>query len=297
MRSFLQLSVDDHVVVCSQMDMRTLLTLRCCSKSTLLAIASLLRRNLEELCREFLPKPEHFVSCLARSHAYLGGDAAIRFILRQSNFPVRGLEIYVGPDHMSSIYYELQLFQGAAMGTIAQAEDEEDGWMEKHALESVTYAWTSSGHITVHESISDDPLAPLGCRRTSLEATYVNPSHFGTAFPSLLFQHRGLMADWSDGETEEVMKWGRRGFDLRLSARAWPEYRGQHCAAAWWACHSQPRSFSDAGAMRCRLEPLKRSRLQSTVWWRLDTRPCGGRCLRADEGHGVLGRAAKFAVM
>ncbi len=297
MRSFLQLSVNDHVVVCSRMDMRTLLTLRCCSKDTLRAVTLLLRRNLEDICAQFLPKPEHFVASLARARAYLGGAAAVRFLLRDSSFPLNGLEVYVACDKMSLIYHELQLYQGASIGAIVQADDDEEGWMETHAVESMTHSWTSTGAITLYESSCDDPLAPLGCRRTSLEATYANPSHFGTAFPSLLFERRGLLADWSDGETEHVMMWGTRGFELRVSARAWPEYRGQYCAASSWVCHSQPRSFADDGALRCRLEPLSRSRLQSMVLWRLDTRPCGGRCLRADEGHGVLGRKAKFAVM
>ncbi len=294
MRTFLQLSVDEHAVVCSQMDMRSLLTLRCSSKAALEAVAELLKHNLGVLCGQFVSNTSELLYVLPRIRAFIGGDVAVRFMLPEVDFPCHTLDVFVPQAELPAALYHFEQYQHAVETSVADVTDDPSDWLQRHAILSITTFHTRTGVVRVYESSCADALAPLACAASSsLQATYVNTHHFGTAFPALLFQHRGVVADWRDGETEEVIMWGRRGVDLRVSARAWPEFREAPCPRRYQVCHTTARSFIDFGAMRCRMMPTHKRALRSITWFRLDARPCGGVCL---HDAGLLWASEKYSV-
>ncbi len=294
MRTFFQFRVEEHAVICSCVDMQTLLTLRCCSRAALDVVAALFQHNLAVLCKAFVPRPDELLYVLPRMRAFIGGDVAVQFMLPQLHVPCHSLDIFVPQSELLSALYHLEQYQRATETSVSEGDDDVSNWMIRHAIQSITTFHTPLGVVKVYESTGNDALAPLACAASSsLQVSYVNTHHFGTSFPRLLFDHRGIVADWRDGETEEVMAWGRRGVDLRISARAWPEYRTTPCPRRFQVCHTSPRSFVDEGSMRCRVMPTHKRALQSAVWFRLDVRPCGGGCL---GDAGLTWVSEKFAI-
>ncbi len=279
-------------IIFARCDMRTLMRLRACSKRCVDIVRNVLRRSLLALCKPFLPKPELFVQALDFHRGFIGGSVAVQFMIREVPFACNTLDVFVPYDEDRDFVRRLLKDQGGKVDRVRQRTDNGEHWLEEHALLAVTEVHTRLGKIKVHRSVAIDALAPLVCGWSSLHITYVTWKHFGTAFPSLLFKHRGIVADGIAGEAELVERWLRRGFDLKVSARAWEEYRDAS-PCPLWVCHTQPRGLDDFASMRCRMRPFTDRPLISLVVWRLDSRPCGGRCL----APGVLQAWDKFAVL
>ncbi|RDX42768.1 hypothetical protein OH76DRAFT_1488394 [Lentinus brumalis] len=282
-------------VIFARCCVRSLLNLRATSKACLQMVTDMLYRSLLTLCRRYMSKPTLFLRALTFHRAFIGGSVAVRFMTPESPFDCDTLDVFVPYDEERDFLRRLCRDQGAKISTIRYGTDDGEGWLREHALVSVTVLHTTVGTMRVHRSVAIDALAPLVCGWSSLHVTYVNAKHFGTAFPGLLFQHRGLVGDGIAGEVELVDRWLRRGYDLKMSARAWQEYRHPApCAASRWVCHAQPRRLDDIAAMRVRMRPLEDRPLMSLVVWRLDSRPCGGRCLC---GGDILQSWDKYGVL
>ncbi len=296
-RSFLHLTVDEQVVVCGGLDIRGLLLLRLACRAYCRAVGGVLRRTLELRCAAYVPDPLSLLDTLTSLGGYVAGDIAVAWLLRTPRWESLTLDLYVAAGDFHIMLEELVENQSGVIAEVTEAEEEEDDELEQRAIDTIASVYTNVGIVRVFESSIPDALATIACLHSSVDITYANLEHFGSAYPRLTLARRGLVANWEDGETEFVEKWWSRGVDLRMSARMWPDFGGQWCAASRWSCHAQPRTFWDRGAMRCRMVPLDTRDLRSTVVWRLDYRPCGGSCLLPAAGHGVLGASEKFAVM
>ncbi|TFK82520.1 hypothetical protein K466DRAFT_630369 [Polyporus arcularius HHB13444] len=292
-RHFLDYVADEHIVICSRMDMRTILNLRTTSRRAMYAVAAMLRANLERLCQLYVPRAPSFLIALDRLHAFVGGNVAAAFLTRQLPAPSAPLEIFVSSEGWAALVDELVQVQGAGMGHIAQAEDDYvENWLERHAIESATPFWTLRGTpIILYESYTSDPLAPIACRPSSVEIAYVNPIYFGTGYPSLTLERRGLVADTRDSSeaADVVEKWESWGIDVRFAAKEWRRYQRFKCAATLGLCPFQLRSFGDDASMRCRMIPTAATPLKTTVQWRLAARRCGVECGGLD-GQGSVAR-------
>ncbi|RPD59560.1 hypothetical protein L227DRAFT_611795 [Lentinus tigrinus ALCF2SS1-6] len=286
-RHFNQYSPAEHIIICSRMDMRTLLNLRCASRLTMYAIAAMQRLLLERLCGWYLPAAPSFLNTLGRVRGFIGGDVAASFIMRQVPPHSAQLEIYVGEDGWAELMQELSDKQGCAQGAMLQAEDSEHGdWMVRAALESVVPFFSPRGcQLWLFEAATSDPLAPIACRPSTPHLAYINPFYFGAGYPFLTMARRGLVADLPVGVPPEDIqeKWEEWGVDVRLSAGEWLEYRHLVCASSIGLCPSQVRGWADGNAMHCRMLPLGCEELDTTVLWRLARRKCGVGC-RGAEG-------------
>ncbi len=297
-RSFLQLDTDQHVIVCAQLELRSLLLLRRVSRAFCRAVGYMLRRTLELRCADYVPRPLSLLKTLTFIRGYVAGEVAVGWLMRSPRWPSLTLDVYVAAGLLRLVLDELTKNQaGIVVGVTEADEDDEEGHMERRAVEACATVYTSVGVVRVFESTIPDALATIACLHASVDMTYANFDYFGSAYAAMTLSRRGIVVDWEDGESELVEKWWKRGVDLRMSARAWPEYGQEWCAAARWSCHAQPRTFWDKGAMRCRMMPLDIREFRSTVIWRLDQRPCGGPCLSSTAGHGILAPEDKFAVM
>ncbi|TFK88330.1 hypothetical protein K466DRAFT_443006, partial [Polyporus arcularius HHB13444] len=226
-------------------DMKSLMTLRACSRATMSAVAEVLRYNLRHMCQRILPDPDEFFEELLRCYAFIGGEVAVRWLLRDFTAPCEHLEVFVPALQFANMGLQLTHFQRGDLMAVREADEHEDGTMRPNAVERSAVFHTPTGVVTVHESTTDDPLAPIACSQSSVEVTYVNPRYFGHGYPTLLFALRGLLAGWFEGESEYVIHWAGRGMDLRLYAEGWQEYAGLQCPAARWACPAQGRRFID----------------------------------------------------
>ncbi|RDX39822.1 hypothetical protein OH76DRAFT_1490813 [Lentinus brumalis] len=238
----------------------------------------------------FLVKPGDFLRCIKPLDVYIGGDGALSFLQRECSTTVDALEIYVSDDDWRHIIYHLTFSQHAYQVPCPVVDNVGPAWALMHGLDSVITMRTPKGDIHVYRVLPNiDTLTPIARAWCSLHVCYVNVHHFGAGYPSMLFANRALLSDGEDvDDTDSCNLYVDRGFDIRLSADYWPDIANptHTCHAAGWMCPAQARTFTDAGALRCRMEPLVTDPVETCVVWRLDTRPCGGTCVM--DGGGVL---------
>ncbi len=282
-------------------DLKSLLVLRQCSSDYLDIVVDELQDQMEDVVAPFVPHPRSFLNFISTVNAFVGGSALIPFFVRDARYRANALEVYAPFLQLIPLCNHLQNHQCAREEDDFGSDDDFEDYLPHRGARSITRYGTPVGTVNVICSRFDDPLTPIACSWSSLHFGYANAEWFGHGYPHLTLHRRGIIGD-GVGEEEEVCgrmgRFLRRGFDLRMTARAWPEY-AQHypCPHAKFVCPTQPRYFKDTGAMACRMWPLGSDRVHTTVMWRMDFRPCGGPCLDISAGEGILGPYDHFAAL
>ncbi|KAI0745218.1 hypothetical protein C8Q76DRAFT_789638 [Earliella scabrosa] len=287
MRPLPQLDEAAYARIAYFLDFRDMTRLRQCSKRTLAGVGMEHRASLCRIVGRFVPDPQSLCEALEERHAFVGGSCALLFFLRDVDFQPSNLDVYVPREEGERILEHLVQVQGAHRVETAQQDDFGITFdLQERHLSDIMTLHTAKGVVQVHCSRTCDALPAIARSWCSLLVNYVNPRHFGSAYPWLLFQRRGLVGEWTEEEEAHVTKYAGRGFDIRISVNFWEDLDIEGCGSNKWACATQPRMFIDAGAMRARTSPLHVRPINSTSRWRLDYRPCGGRCL-ADRRSGI----------
>ncbi|TFK84226.1 hypothetical protein K466DRAFT_469381, partial [Polyporus arcularius HHB13444] len=252
-------------------DMPTLLNLRATSHSNLAAVKTELDHSLRELLGPFLCDVPGFLLALANNRAFVGGSIAVAFLLRDLTVKPRNVDIFVPKHSLIDILNHLVTHENAMDRTPPLSEDATDDEFERHVgLEKLLRlrgvgerrrTVTPRGEINLYASLEDDALLPVARSWGTPAVSYVGPHQFGTAFPSLFFERRGLVGSCTQDDTEtigldaqqdhkSVQKYVSRGFDIRMSPSQW-SYRthGGLCGASRGLCPMQPRRFDDQWAM------------------------------------------------
>ncbi|RDX39986.1 hypothetical protein OH76DRAFT_1490669 [Lentinus brumalis] len=236
--AFNLLTCDQYAVVLGMVNLPSLLALRACSHHTLAVVAAVLQVTLQALCGWFLRYPDIFLTVLVESEAFVGGQVAVRFMLRDLPFRPQHLDVYVPVAAYRAVRRHLVRIQQATMvsGPDSQWNHDNERWLVDHGLNDTSVLQTKEGTIKLHRALTSQALAGIACAGTSAEVSYVNPTYFGTGYPSLLFRHHALFADWKEDDEDilSILRWRVRGLDIRMAARAWEECRGLVCAATKW---------------------------------------------------------------
>ncbi|TFK81672.1 hypothetical protein K466DRAFT_454331, partial [Polyporus arcularius HHB13444] len=231
------------------LDMKSLLHLRPCCHAFLDMVTQELHDHMEDIVTPFVPKPRAFLDHLPTVDSYIGGSAVIPFFVRDARYLANALEVFVPFLHVLEIGRHITQVQGGQEEDDFGSDDDFDDYLPHRASRSVTRYRTPAGVVILICCRYIDPLATIACAWSSLHVCYANPTFFGHGYPGMTLERRGLIGD-GIGEADEVCarmrRMRNRGFDLRVSARAWPEYaRLSPCAARRFACHTQPRNFLD----------------------------------------------------
>ncbi len=269
--------------VCRHLQLPELLHFRLCSKSLLALSSEELMTTMAVLVRDFVPDVENFLDALILHDAVLCGDVALLFMLRDNSFVPKTLDVAVPNDEFVPFVTFLEREHRAHLSSFRTCAD-------NRGIRAIAHLWIGSAELTVLCSTGMDPLAPIPGSVASHLVVYVNPSYFGSPYPSLLFARRALLGHGGSPAAQLacVKEAIVRRFDIRLDVRHWPEYQElRGCGGEKWACASQARHFHDRGALAARIKPLVAKPIRTWVVWRLDSRPCGGRCF--EDRNGILG--------
>lgn len=268
------------------MDLRTLLRLSRCSHAYHTLFVTALMGDLHHVVDAFVPHPSEFLHALELSRGFVGGEAAASFLLRLTTPLPPVLEVYLPHSTFLPFLHHLLFIQRAMRIPWLMSRNAPPFWLPLHGIQHVVTMRTTHGDIHVYRSASNDALLPISRVGLTPYMSFMNPRYFGTPFPSLLFKRRALLGEGAGDNTYDTEHLLSLGFDVRLTARAWPEYNVPPCPAHHFVCTAQSRTFTDAATLACRIDPLHGRRLNSLVVWRLDVRPCGGTCLM--DGAGLL---------
>ncbi|TFK88574.1 hypothetical protein K466DRAFT_453784, partial [Polyporus arcularius HHB13444] len=231
------------------LDLKSLLILRVCSSEYFDIVVKELQDHMEDIVAPFVPHPRSLLNYLPRVNGFLGGSAVIPFFVRDARYRANALEVYVPFTELVPFCHHMRNHQSAWEEDDFGSDDDFEDYLPHRGTRSITRFGTTAGIVNVVCSRFQDPLTPIACSWSSLHTGYVNPVWFGHAFPRLTLQRRGIVGDGVGEENEVCSRMERflgRGFDLRMTARAWSEY-AHHlpCPKSQYVCHTQPRSFKD----------------------------------------------------
>lgn len=270
-------TVQVFALVLPSLEMDEVLRLRVLSTSTLQIITTHLGSTLLDLLRSRVPNPEAFLSALSFSEGFVVGSLAVTFLLRQELRPPPEMIDVVLPhnDKFHAFLFHLLIVQNGRM----EFNKSHKRSPPKMGVAVVAHIRTPMGYVAIYQSNSRHALLPITMSPISCQISYVNATHFGTAYPHLLFKRRALVADLARSTSSVVGTYNARGFSLRMFVGQWEDREDEGiCAAETFECPAQVRTFVDEGFMAIRMRPLESYRLRPRVAWRLDVRPCGGDC-------------------
>ncbi|KAL1940978.1 hypothetical protein VTO73DRAFT_7614 [Trametes versicolor] len=259
------------------MDFATLLTYRQTSHDSLDLVRRQLVKTMFLLVGRFVPNPRILLMKLERHGAFVAGSCALQFFLRHADVDPQDLDIFIPVDSMPRMLAHFLVDQA---GIIIPSRFPDSSDLDHVLAEKAVTLSTSFGRVTLWQSEAHTPFLPITCGPTSFNFVYMNTRYFGCAYPTLLFNHRGIFGKPDAPGFEAALEKCRgRGLDVRLFTHMWRDlaHHGP-CAAAYYACPAQQRTFSDAGSLNARLLPHLYEPLDAEVVWRLDDRPCGSAC-------------------
>ncbi|KAI0349493.1 hypothetical protein OH77DRAFT_1413280, partial [Trametes cingulata] len=257
------------------LDFPSLMALRASSRACMTLVHQILLRFFRQLLLPAAPNIEMFLYTMDDLRAYLGGYTALRFFTRIHQPRPHAIQIFVPLPGFTSLLLHLQNVQHATLiesTTFAT---------ERRGISGTARLRNPSCDILVFCSAGASALLPLVQAPSTALMCYVGTSHFGVLWPSLTFASRSLLTEISPGLARHTSVLKANGFDMKLYAWMWPSVSPpQVCARGSFLCPAQPRYLTDRGALHAAWEPTIDGDISDRICFRLDSRPCGGPCLR-----------------
>ncbi|EIW54755.1 uncharacterized protein TRAVEDRAFT_50893 [Trametes versicolor FP-101664 SS1] len=227
------------------LDLPTLLVLRRVCRTWEDSVSEHLLMALSALLQDLVPNPRAFLSSLTFARGFIVGSTAVAFLLRRSSSFGKAVDVVLPRDSsVTAFVFHLMMEQGARLRYQRIGANRQS--RSRRAVAVTCHLLTSKGWIYVHQSTSRFALLPIVMSTLSLQLSYVNMHHFGTAYPNLLFDRRALLANLSASKSAVVAAYLERGFSIRLYSNHWPDHDDEgQCAAEFFECPAQVRTFSD----------------------------------------------------
>ena len=254
------------------MDIKSLCLWRATCRHNYAQGTASLRRSLMKLLSPFLHTPSLLVDLVTEHHALFGGEVALAFILRDSTYLPRDLEIYVGdchfPDLVATILRNPTLLriQHTSESTYSQ------NYALRRLISTTLQIRLANGlNIHLHSSYTSSAVAGIARSFTTGLSNYISGQGFACSHPVLTLHRRALLSDVvldakSALDTRIMANMIARGFQFAVSPSTWPEYlicpdnAGAQSALQCWRslymCPSQGRYFGDPGSFVNYFDPL-----------------------------------------
>ncbi|RDX52566.1 hypothetical protein OH76DRAFT_1416678 [Lentinus brumalis] len=282
MLPFHVLAPDAHLRILHYSDMPTLLQIRATCRFNLAAVQQELQSSFKSLLHERVPVVDSFMAALVANRSYVGGSVAVAFLARDLDITPGNLDVFTPRFRgVTLLHHLVHVQKGVDRTEYPQTEEEEEAQRRVWGCDGIWQIYhvsTPRGQVNIYVSVDEEALVPIAGSWATHLLSYVNPDHFGTAYPVLFFAHRALLGSLVAYEAVQVKKSVRRGFDLRLFPTQWGDLRVADCGASRSLCPTQARYFDDSEALCTRFQPLQTAYVDPTVVWRMDGRPCGQDC-------------------
>ncbi|KAI0750152.1 hypothetical protein C8Q80DRAFT_1269906 [Daedaleopsis nitida] len=259
------------------MDLRTLGIWRATCRAGNDHVARALRRTTTRMLFPFFPCTHEFLRHLTDHHAVIGGEVALSFVLRDSSFEPRVLEVYTGYGWFQPFIDNIAL--SSALATHLMWEREEDvGWpfvRHRGARKLAIFGTTSGRRVIVFESTTMSPCTPISRSWCTAMMNFVTEDCFAAAYLPLIEKRRALVSDLScepfhsdeDNTMDLLIQYG---FSFSSHPTKWakfntpsspPRATGENtypCMRMRFACPDQGRYFGDRGSTVGLVDPLHR---------------------------------------
>lgn len=310
-------------MIADELDIKTLCQWRATCKQNYTQGTASLRRSLMKTLNPFVPNPSSFVDLVKTQEALIGGEVALAFILRDSSYSARDLEIFATPLRFGELCDAVLKDLGdVRVRTTSRVEHSIPFALQR--LISITFqVELSNGRsIHIHSSFTCTAVAGIARTITTALSNYVSGHGFACSHPHLTLLRRGLLADIALDARNHVDfrvmgNMVSQGFHFAVSPSAWPEYQYSfrdnapsdafQCCRSLYVCPSQGRFFGDPGSFVNYFDPLRGDAARcvlrllppygSMLVWRLwTTFRCSENCDEIDEflGDGLTSTPVLF---
>ncbi|KAL1940975.1 hypothetical protein VTO73DRAFT_7611 [Trametes versicolor] len=305
---FTSLVEDMITTVFDHTGVESLVRLRSTGTTADLYISGYLSRRLAAHLRRFVRNPTHFLDELEICCSVISGSSALAVLFRLPWIP-GDLDIYTPRDYFYHVVAYLVNVEEYTLSFLSQPHYASYG-----NVRNVARLLRDDGQrIDVIQSESNSALLPLASFWNTAVMNYISSSGFCVAYPRLTEAHRALLSTRStfvpndggvpypDVDTDVVVKYLDRGFDLRFTHMGWireddasagcPGMGSSHCPLTI-------RYFGDRHCVTGSLGPVQAHKTSSlrcdllqdytVVWWRGGP-TCGGAC--SEAGPWVYGNS------
>lgn len=255
------------------MDMRSLFAWRHSSKSNYRHSCSCLKRTLQCMLKCFFPCVESFLQALGDCQGVLGGEFALAYMLRSTGLIPKVLEVFVPTEWFHAFIENLLINPVISPFFLPFAPEETDGAFAEQRCITMTapFVTTQGLGVWVHESDSISPAMPIARTWTSGLINFVTEYGFGSAYPRLTLDKKGLLSTaclgtLTDDDTYIASHMQDIGFSFAISPTDWPEYFYSYpiaddysqfpCLRDTFLCPNQGRYFGDQGSFVAFMDPL-----------------------------------------
>ena len=246
------------------MDIKSLCLWRATCKYNYAQATASLRRSLMKLLSPFLHTPSLLVNLVTEHHALFGGEIALAFILRDSTYLPRELEIYASkssfPDLSDTILRRPNIL---CIQHTSETIHSEHYTLRRLITKTLHIRLTNGLNIHLHSSYNSSAVAGIARSFTTGLSNYVSGQGFACSHPVLTLHRRALLSDVildakSALDTRVMGNMVTWGFQFAVSPSTWPEYlicpdntdiqSPLQCWRSLYMCPSQGRYFGDPGS-------------------------------------------------
>lgn len=303
-------------IISDDMDIKSLCQWRATCRQNYLQGTASLRRSLMKVLNGFVHDPSNFMSLITRHNALIGGEVALAFILRDSTYFARSLEIFAGQWDFSALCKAV--LDGPLVLHIQRTtriEHPRNFALQRLVSETLHIELVNGGSIHIHSSFTCTAISGIARSLTTGLSNYVSGQGFGCSHPRLTLQRRALLSDIAL-DTRNALDFSvmnnmvTQGFHLSVTPSAWPEYRYSladnatiapfQCWRELYICPSMGRFFGDAGSFVNYFDPLAGDAAicvsrslppygSMLIWRLMTTFHCSDSCDELDEflGNGL----------
>ena len=259
-------------LISDDMDIKALCQWRATCRQNYSQGTASLRRSLMKVLNPFVRDPSDLVLLITRHNALIGGEVALAFMLRDSTYFARNLEIFTGQWDFSP--FCAAFLNGPLVFQIrrtSRIEHSKQFTLQRLICETVHIELMNGRSIHVHSSFTCTAISGIARALTTGLSNYVSGQGFGCSHPRLTLQRRALLSDIAL-ETRNPLDFSvmnnmvAQGFHFALSPTTWPEYRYSladnvtvapfQCWRDLYICPSMGRFFGNAGSFVNYFDPL-----------------------------------------
>ncbi|KAI0648462.1 hypothetical protein C8Q79DRAFT_1045280 [Trametes meyenii] len=253
-----RMSLSVFQTLIDHMDFPGLLAMRAVSKRLRHMVNRRLQRRVRSILAGFAPNVELLLFAMDENNMFIGGYHALSFFMVNNLSRALPLQLFVPIGRIARMVLHFAQLQHS---DVIRTDDLSDRDRERvRALLPICRA----------------PNTTMMC--------FVGTTIFGTPWPRITFDRRGLLGSIEMGPTSYATGLKSEDFDFKLYPWMWSTGdTDRGCKRHRYCCPAQCRRLDDQGALLARWE-FASTRIPYTICFRLDQRPCDNACLLESEG-------------
>ncbi|KAI1782576.1 hypothetical protein LXA43DRAFT_905390, partial [Ganoderma leucocontextum] len=215
-------------MIADAMDLPSLIHWKATCRTAYAQAVSSQRRSLSRLIAPFVPNPHILIDLLPQFRAFLGGEVALAFLLRDPNFHPTAIDIFCNIFQFDTLCSAL--LHHSTLRTLIEHHEivnhPSSFFSPREVVQYLHIRFVNGRSIYVHRSTSISASSPVIRAPNTGLMNYVTPYGFASAYPVLTLDRKAIISDltlatMTTRDQAMVDNMLRAGFSLAVSPCAW----------------------------------------------------------------------------